>query len=531
MTRSVLYLLLVLGLAACSDPYEENITPAFEEYPVATMLEMDGGFTRWVQLLKYTGLFNTMNLSATYTCFVPDDAAMDQYLQKKGVASVTALTAGEALYLVKYHTIAGKIYSQSLFDNGVIPDTTATGDFLSIAIREGGLNAIFVNNEARISRLDIEATNGIIHVIEEVLTPVTQTIMGKMGQPGFAIMLDALKKTGYSEMLNTTTVAETNPLTGETLHRKNYVTFFAVSDAVFNAGGILDLAGLLSLLQETGTDFSDPGNELNKYVAYHILPLQLDFATLASFQEGTASKNLATLAENQLINFSEQGDQLRINYDASSESFISVVESNISTKNGIIHIINGLMPVVTPPKTRVLWELTDFADMASVVSNIYRKSGVSATTTRFFEPGDISSCTWSAIPSSKNSNSVAYLIAHKNDATRYEMVNYDCLYLELGLYGWIEMKTPAIIKGEYTMKVSYYSLAASSRYGKFMLILDGEYVGAEIASHGVSTTKTQIVTTTVGKVSFNATASHKLRILAGDNSAVFIDHIVFEPIN
>ncbi len=528
--KAGVFLAVALLIATCADPYEENITPAYEQYPVATLLSRDSSFTLWVAMLRHTGLYNTMNLSATYTCFVPDNGAMERYLQGKGAARVGDLAVAEARYLVKYHTIAGSLWSQSLFDNGVIPDTTATGDFLSIAIREGGLNAIYVNNEARIKQLDVEATNGIIHVLEEVLTPVTQTIRGKMEQPGFSLMREALEKTGYADLLNATTVAETNPLTGETVVRKKYYTLFAVSDETFAARGIHSLSDLLAFLGAGGSDLTSPANELNRFIAYHILPQQLDFAQLADFPEEVHSKNIATLAENQLINFSEEGDKLRINFRSDSGTWISIVDNNISTKNGVIHTLSDLMVVVPPPVTAVTWEFTDYPDVASVVPNLYRKSNISSTTTRFFDPGEVTSWSWAAIPSSKNNNAVAYLVANKNDATRYEMLNYDGIVLELGLYGWVEMHSPAIIAGKYNMKIRYYSLAASSKSGKFMVILDGAYVGSEIATHGASTSKTQVLTTTVGVVTFGVTASHKLRILAGDNATLYLDAVIFEPI-
>lgn len=530
MKKIILYILLSLVVFSCADPFEDNITPAYTRYPAATWLRMESRFSLWTGLLVHTNLFNTMNLGANYTCFVPDDGAMGRYLQKKGVSKISDLPLEEARYLVKYHIIAGKVYSQSQFDNGVIPDTTATGDFLSIVIREGGLNAIYVNDEARISQLDVEVTNGIIHVLEDVLTPVTQTIWGKMNQQGYSVMRDAVERTGYSGLLNSTTVTEINPGTGMAIQSKKYFTFFAVPDEIFRSKGINQLSDLLVMLGESDTDYTNPDNELNRFVAYHILNQQLDFDMLASFPENVTSKNIATLAENQLINVSETGKELFLNYSKESGTHISIVDDNISTKNGVIHTISDLMLIATPPVTTVTWELTDYADIASLVSNIYRKSGVSATTFRYFDPGEITTLTWSAIPSSKNGNSVAYLIANKNDATRYEMLNYDCLYLELGLYGWIDLKTPAIIKGNYQIKVTCYSMASSKKSGKFMIILDNEYVGGEIATHGVSTTKTQIVTTTAGSVTFPQTTTHKVRILAGDNSGIYIDRIVFEPV-
>lgn len=531
MKKYLNIIILLAFIYACKDPYQENITPAYEYYPIATYMAMDSSFSQWVGLLQYTSLFNTMNLSADYTCFVPDDDAMNAYLQEKGVSAVDKLPLDEAIYLVKYHTIPGTEYSQSLFNNGVLADTTATGDYLSIEIREGGLNAIYVNGEARIKHPDVEATNGVIHVIDKVLTPVTQTIWEKTDAPAYTIFSEAVQKTGYAEMLNTIYQNESNGETGVVTRRKKYYTLFVVSDEIYKNYGITSVAGLAASLGETGSDYTSTSNALNRYVAYHILDQQLDFAALATFSDDATSKNIETVAPNELINISENNDELYINYDDETGTYATILVENISAKNGVIHEVSSPMTIITPPVTTVIWELTDYSDVASLFPDIYRKSTVPSTTTEYIEPGAVSCYSWAAIPSSFNDNSVAYMVAYKNDAVRYEMVNYDCLYLSLGLYGWIEMESPAIIKGTYKVEVSFYSIAATSESGKFLVIMDGNYLGSEIVTHGLSSTKSSIVKKTIGEVTFDETTTHTFRLLAGDDTGIYIDYIEFEPVN
>ncbi|MFA9392144.1 MAG: fasciclin domain-containing protein [Prolixibacteraceae bacterium] len=531
MKNITIILLLFALMYACHDPYEDQITPAYEFYPAATYMSMDSTFSVWVDLLKYTNLYNTLNLSANYTCFVPDDEAMEAYLKTKGFTGVSDIPLEEAIYLVKYHTIPGTEYSQSLFDNGVLADTTATGDFLSIEIREGGLNAIYVNGEARIKQLDLDVTNGIIHVLEKVLSPVTETIWQKLDAPEYSLFKEAVSTSGYADLLNTITKSELNVTTGVTSLRKKYYTLFAVSNDRYAEFGIQSLTQLENYLLENSENSKTGSEELSRYIAYHILEQQVDFDALATFSGTSSSKNLETKAPNELINVSVNGEFLYLNQDTASGTFTTIVEENISCKNGVIHNLSAPLTVITPPITTVIWELTDYSDLASLFSNVYRKSTVSSTSTSYISPGDVTCYDWAAIPSSNNDHAVAYLVANKNDAVRYEMVNYDCIYLDLGLYGWIDMESPALIKGNYTVNVSFYSLAAPSEYGKFLLILDGEYFGSEISTHGRSATKTQNVKVKVGEVAFSETATHSFRILAGDDIGFYIDYIEFKPVN
>ncbi len=522
---SILISVLLIALYSCVDPFEGEITPAFEGLPVANLLAKDttGTYTQWVKILENTDLFNTMNLDDNYTCFVPNDSAVQNYLQKNNWMSVDEIPVATAKYLVKYHTIRGKVIEQSLFDNGAIADTTATGDQLTIQIRGGGLNAIYVNGEAHIHKFDIKATNGIIHELDDVITPVTETIWEMMEKNGYSIIKEAISLTGYSQTLNTVFVNETNPNTGVAVQKKMSYTFFAVSDQVFSQKGIQSLADLCNVLGEPNTEYTNPGNKLNQYVAYHILAQQLDYNSLSTFPSASSAQNIQTMAANQLINVSLVSDNIVIN------SNISFVKYNVTTKNGVLHEINDLMVVKTPPQVNVSWELTDFSDLAALFTG-YRKLGES-TSTSYISKGDISSINWEAIPSDNNNVAVGYLIRGKSDETYSQLVNYDAIVLNLGTYGWAEFTSPTIIAGKYNVSIFYLSRAAVTPNGKISAVLDGNPLGSEIATHGASAIKTEMRSANLGVVSFNETTTHKFKLLASDNASTVIDYIKFEPVN
>lgn len=523
--RSILFILLALLAFSCVDPYEKDTTPAYEGLPIANMLAQDttGTYTQWVKILKNTDLFNTMNLDDNYTCFVPSDTAVMAFLEKNSWSSVDEIPADEAAYLVKYHTIRGKVYEQSLFDNGALADTTATGDQLTIEIRGGGINAIYVNGEARIQALDIEATNGIVHVLDAVLTPVTETIWEKMEKTGFSIMKEAISSTGYASLLSSIFVDEVNPETGLTIQKKKNFTLFAVSDDVFSQAGISDLGSLASKLGATTTDYTQSGNKLNQFVAYHILNQQLDYDALSTFPEGSTSQNIQTLATNQLINVALGSNNIVINSD------VSFLKYNINTKNGVIHEVNNLMEVKTPPRVKVEWELTDYSDLASLLSN-YRKIGESTSVT-YIQKGSLTSINWEAINSEDNNDAVGYLVRGKSDETYSQLVNYDAIVLRLGTFGWAEFSSPTIIAGTYNVSVVFLSRASTTQTGKVSASIDGQAIGSEFIINGLSNIKTEVRSTSLGQITFGETTTHKLKLLSSDNNSVVIDYIKLEPVN
>jgi hypothetical protein len=103
--------------------------------------------------------------------------------------------------------------------------------------------------------------------------------------------------------------------------------------------------------------------------------------------------------------------------------------------------------------------------------------------------------------------------------------------LSLGLYGWVEMKTPAIIAGTYEMSVVYLSRPSTIQHGRFITIFNGNQIGSEIATHGASAIKAEMRSTSLGRVTFSETTTHTLRLLAADNAALYIDYIKFERVN
>ncbi|MFA6581153.1 MAG: fasciclin domain-containing protein, partial [Paludibacter sp.] len=204
--KKLIYLIIAIAtLYSCVDPYanDSSYIKDISALPAASYMERTDSLnvSIWVDLLKYTDLYNTMNLAANYTLFVPDNNAMQAYLTSKGVTKVTDLNLEDAKILVKYHTIKGAAYSAVGFEEGVISDTTATGDYLSSSFAENG-GAVVINQAATITKT-ILTNNAYIHILNATLTPVTETIWGKLQSDNFSIFKQVVEATGYNNQLNT----------------------------------------------------------------------------------------------------------------------------------------------------------------------------------------------------------------------------------------------------------------------------------------------------------------------------------------
>lgn len=525
--KKLIYILLItlIMLPACSDPYADQTFRDREAFPAATFLadsENAEDYSLWVELLEYTELFNTFNLHATYTCFVPVNEAMEKLLQQKGITSVSQMNKEEAINLVKFHTIADRVYETSLFVDGMFPDSTASGDYLSIKFDEGGLANTYVNEEALIVEFNILVTNGVIHTLNNVLTPVTGTIMDKLDE-SYSIMRTLIEATGYDEFL------------GEiyTAGRRNRYTLFAVPDNVFEetGDGIRDVASLARYLGEEKNDYESKENKVNQFVAYHIINSINSYAQLVEGVEEGAHKNVSVMADRQLFSvfFDNVTQDFYINFDEQTGTGISMIEQNINCKNGVMHVIDQLMEVQLPPATTVQWDLCDYPEVAAICNpNNYQKPASSAYTKYFSELEDTLAC----YKSSRTVYYYYYYVTSNNLSERMKAKNGDFLVLRLGNYQWIEMQSPTVIAGKYNVVVEHLNIGhggSGTKAGKLSLIIDNQRVGGQFTTIGENSAD-KFLRTTLGQVEFTETTPHTVRILAGDAGISYLDCITFEPV-
>lgn len=524
-----LMLIILIQLSSCKDPYANiSYIDSITEFPIATYLEDNSEkYSLWVELLKQSNLYNSLNLNANYTCFVPDNDAVTAYLTEHNVSSVASISKEDAAILVKYHTIKGKMYVSTDFENGTLPDSTATGDFLNI--QNEGLNAIQINNEATIIGLDKKLTNGVVHTINHLLTPITETITDKLEKnTSYSIFKDAVIATGYSEMLDKISVSEITS-DGKIIVRKYKYTLLAVPNSVFSMANVTDVNSLATYLGATSTDYTNNTNPLNLYISYHIIPQLLSFNDLATFSSSPKSKNISTLAGNELINISEVNNLLYINYNKATSNGIQLSAINKNCKNGILHEVDNITPIAVPEATTVQWEFTNFPYIAATYATYYRKTSLTTSFTGWLnnEVNGKECYKWLSVPEDRIG--AGYFVCDKNASEMKKALYSDYLTLQLGMFGWIQMEMPAIIKGKYTVALSHFSRLAASPGSKLSLIIDGVYVGTQVSTSGYSNKIDTYRSVSMGTVQFSDTKKHIIKILGGDDGVAYLDFLTFTP--
>jgi uncharacterized surface protein with fasciclin (FAS1) repeats len=124
-----------------------------------------GSFKTLVAAAKAAGLVETLQGPGPFTVFAPTDAAF----AKLPPGTIDALLADKEKLasILTYHVVSGKVMAADLVkSNGATPNTV-NGAPLDIVVRDG---KVYVNG-VNVVTADVQASNGVIHVIDAVLLP------------------------------------------------------------------------------------------------------------------------------------------------------------------------------------------------------------------------------------------------------------------------------------------------------------------------------------------------------------------------
>jgi uncharacterized surface protein with fasciclin (FAS1) repeats len=165
MRRIVLSLVsIALGLAIVQPVAARSDGPSIVQTAIAVNAET-GEFSQLVAAVVRAGLADTLDGNRQFTVFAPTDAAFASLYEKLGVSSVDEIPVDTLRAVLLYHVAPGERFSAQVLASSRI--RTVSHAFLHVSIRDG---SAFVN-DARIVMPDVDASNGVIHVIDAVLLP------------------------------------------------------------------------------------------------------------------------------------------------------------------------------------------------------------------------------------------------------------------------------------------------------------------------------------------------------------------------
>ncbi len=120
-------------------------------------------FSILVQAVVKAGLVDVLNGTGPFTIFAPTNAAFEALFATLGVSGIADLTAEQLTPILTYHVVSGNVLSTQLSAGNV---ETLNGT-ISVTLSP----APAINTNSNIVATDVQGSNGVIHVIDNVLLP------------------------------------------------------------------------------------------------------------------------------------------------------------------------------------------------------------------------------------------------------------------------------------------------------------------------------------------------------------------------
>ena len=236
-----------LTFVSCDDDNDDNnqSTPNLVEFA-----QDDPNFSILVEAVVKAGLDDDLSAAGPFTLFAPTNTAFQAFLDAAGTGSVANTPVDVLTSVLTNHVIAGDIRSTDL-SNGYASTISATsfGSNITTSLYINIDNGVTINGTSKVTTADVEVSNGVIHVIDEVIAPAN-IVTFAIADPNFSSLVAALTAPN-----NTTDFVSV--LSGD-----GPFTVFAPTNAAFQA--------LLDSNDDWNSVGDIPTTVLEKVLLYHV---------------------------------------------------------------------------------------------------------------------------------------------------------------------------------------------------------------------------------------------------------------------
>lgn len=161
--------LMCLAVAGCNTYNKSESKQEMKKMPeqmpkdIVDIAVADGRFTTLVTAVKAAGLVETLKGKGPYTVFAPTDDAFAKL--PAGTVEGLLKDVPALKNVLLYHVVPGKVMASQVVS--LNKASTALGKDVMIKVMDGKVKV----NDATVVITDINASNGVIHVIDSVLLP------------------------------------------------------------------------------------------------------------------------------------------------------------------------------------------------------------------------------------------------------------------------------------------------------------------------------------------------------------------------
>ncbi|MEO5563534.1 MAG: fasciclin domain-containing protein [Chitinophagaceae bacterium] len=286
------------------------------------MLKKDTSISIAISALDKAKLSPTLNTYGPFTFFVPNNNAFRKFFVSKGKNSLSDFSDGEIRTIMVYHILTARLRSSEFRQGPQTNAPTGAGDVLSLDISKGYKYNTVANSIANVYETDIEYSNALVHKIDAVLNPPTQSIGQFLEQNTnkYSIMIAGLKRANLWDTINNLADAAGTRIR---------ITLLAESNETLIAAGISSFATM-------------PLDELDILMRYHMIAGASFSADYTKKTDPNPRAGLNTERWDSTI-LSLNGQQY-LYFDLAADKLINGIAnfdaSDVIMRNGVLHVLD-----------------------------------------------------------------------------------------------------------------------------------------------------------------------------------------------
>jgi transforming growth factor-beta-induced protein len=270
----------------------------------------DDQFSILVEALTKADLVTTLSGSGPFTVFAPTNAAFTTLLSDLGATSLDDVDVETLTNILLNHVVSGAVLSTDL-TNGYVSTLSPGPGSTTVDLKVDLTSGVLLNNSSSVTTADILASNGVIHIIDEVLLPPS-------------VVDIALQNSSFTSLVAALTAGDNTTDFVSVLSGAGPFTVFAPTDAAFTA--LLSDLGVATL-GEIAVDTRDAVLKYHVVSGANVLAGSLTDGQEVTALGGTFEIDLSTGA--QILTTGGQT--------------VNIIVTDVQGTNGVVHVVDAVL--------------------------------------------------------------------------------------------------------------------------------------------------------------------------------------------
>ena len=313
--RLSLVCLITLLFFNCDDDSNDDYNNTPDPLTIVETAQATESLSSLVAAVVEAGLVDTLNSEGPFTVLAPTNAAFQEFLNANGWGSVADIPDDALVQVLLNHVISGEVKSTDLVTLGSgYTNSLAVGpNNTNLSLYFNTTDGVKFNGISSVSSADIEASNGVVHVIDKVIGLPT-IVDFAVSNPNLSTLVTALTREDLTfDYVGALSNASSDPFT----------VFAPTNDAFANLLDFLNASGLEDIDEPTLKATLDHHAVANANVLSTQLTDDMPIETLG----GTITANVTGGA--RLIDMNDRTSD--------------IIAVDVQAVNGVIHVINEVV--------------------------------------------------------------------------------------------------------------------------------------------------------------------------------------------